>query len=311
MNKILYSKQSVLLAAIVVTTLHCTSEVQNSTAPPLLREEVVVQLNGTPISRNALNEYLSLGKGYAEDNLTENALARQFQEFIVQMILLQNALGESPLGNFLQHTKSSSTNPAERSVLSSKWGKVFLEIQNYLRAELDVASEIRLSDLFSYYSEHHNEFQVGDRRRVLEILVATRSQAETIRSQLESGDFRKFRAMAARHSIGQHENGELGIIEKGQLPIAFEELLFSLSTGEISSIFTSQLGHHIFCVEEHIPRHFQKFYEVQALIFNRLLAAEERKALSQFVESRIADTNIQIFDSKLETFWRERDANLG
>jgi len=312
MNKILYSKQSVLLTAIVVATLHCTSEVQNPTAsPPLLREEVIVQLNGTPISRNALNGYLALGKGYPENDLAENVPARQFQEFIVQMILLQNALGEGALENFLQHTESSTTNPTEQSVLSSKWEKVFLEIQRYLRAELDVASEIRLSDLFRYYSEHHSEFQVGDRRRVLEILATTRSQAEVIRSQLASGDFRKFRAMATTHSIGQHKNGELGVIEKGQLPIAFEELIFSLPTGEISSIFTSKFGHHIFCVEEYIPRHFQKFYEVQELIFNRLLAVEERKALHQFVESRIAHADLQIFDSKLEKFWRERDANLG
>ena len=312
MNKILYSKQRVLLAAIVGATLHCTSDVQDSTeVKNSLQEEVIVRLNGTPISRSALNEYLSLGKGYSEDGLAENALSRQFQEFIVQMILLQNALGNDALENFLQHTEFSSTNDAEKSILSSKWGNIFLKIQDYLRAELDVASEIRLSDLFRYYAEHHNEFQVGDRRRVLEILVDSRSQAEVIRSQLEPGDFRKFRTMAVQHSIGQHKNGELGIIKKGQLPIAFEKLLFSLSTGEVSSIFQSQFGHHIFCVEEHIPRHFQKFYEVQESIFTRLLAKEERKVLQQFVETMIADADLQILDSKLENFWRERDAKLG
>ena len=68
----------------------------------------------------------------------------------------------------------------------------------------------------------------------------------------------------------------------------------------ISSIFLSQFGHHIFCVEERISRHSQKFYEVQESIFNRLLAEEERKALHQFVETRITDADLQIFDSKLE-----------
>ena len=90
-----------------------------------------------------------------------------------------------------------------------------------------------------------------------------------------------------------------------QLPEDFEKTIFKLKPGEISPVFRSAEGYHIFMMEEWVPRHAQKFYEVQDALFEKLVADKERLALDQYVEQLFLAASVDIHDEDLDLEWRD------
>ena len=140
--------------------------------------------------------------------------------------------------------------------------------------------EVTSSDVREFYGSNGEQFRVGDSGRVLEILVDDRGRAREIRGMLEPGDVRQFQEVARLHSEGltAETGGVLGTFERGQLPGKFEKVILSLEPGEISDVFRSRHGYHIFMVEEWIPRHHKSLYHVQEGIFSTLIAQRERRS---------------------------------
>ena len=106
-----------------------------------------------------------------------------------------------------------------------------------------------------YYRRHSDEYKVDDEYHVLEILLEDRERAEEIRAQLNFGDVRTFKSMARSYSQGltAQAGGVLGTFRSGQLPENFEKVIFQLKAGEISTVFRSPEGYHIFMIEEWVP----------------------------------------------------------
>jgi hypothetical protein len=53
-------------------------------------------------------------------------------------------------------------------------------------------------------------------------------------------------------------------------------------------------------MEEWVPRHAQKFFEVQQQIFEELVAGKERAALEEFLNDLVRNASIEIYDPKLQ-----------
>ena len=285
---------------------------QRVAEPEPVREEqeLIARVNGLPVFRSDFEEYLAL----SDEDPDDEVVGSGFQHFLVQLILFQDAEREGYLmPEELARERTSEWEGISEadSDLAQEWNQRFLTVQSYIRSRLDQGSQISLNELQWYYVEHEEEFLINERLRVLEILVKRRSLADSLRDLLEPGDFRTFRELAEKHSVGTHDNGELGVFEPGQLPSVFEKAIFALKVGEISPVFSSQFGYHIFTLEERTPKHFQKFYEVQGQIFEILVAERERQAVEAFVQDRITEAEIEILDERLESFWRNRNAVLG
>ena len=152
-----------------------------------------------------------------------------------------------------------------------------------------------------YYRRHSDDYKVDDEYHVLEILLEDRERAEEIREQLNFGDVRTFNSMARRHSQGvtAQAGGDLGTFKRGQLPENFEKIIFQLKAGEISTIFHSPEGYHIFMMEEWIARHAQKFHEVQEAIFEKLVGEKESVALDDYVNQLFQSASIEVHDPTL------------
>ena len=285
---------------------------QRVSEPEPVREEpeLIARLNGLPVFRADFEEYLAL----SEEDSDHEVVGSHFQHFLVQLILFQDAAREGylmPEELARERTSEWEGVSESESDLAQEWNQRFLTVQSYIRSRLDQGSQISLNELQWYYVEHEEEFLINERLQVLEILVKRRWLADSLLDLLEPGDFRTFRELAEKHSVGTHDNGELGVFEPGQLPSVFEKAIFALKVGEISPVFSSQFGYHIFTLEERTPKHFQKFYEVQGQIFEILVAERERQAVEAFVQDRITEAEIEILDERLESFWRNRNAVLG
>lgn len=286
-------------------------------APPPPSKEVVAapdvaRVNGETISAEELAHFLeaeSLNASLPQER------AQGLRKLIRQKVLAQEARrnGFSSTSDEARASGWLGEDEGEQGEdFSLRQARAYLVVQEFLQDRLDADDEISLSDLLTYYEHNMESYQIDDQYRVLEILVQDREEAEQIRKQLKPGDFRGFRELAKSVSIGvgADSGGDLGLFQRGQLPPRFEDLIFSLKVGQISEVFQSELGHHIFTVEEIIPRHAQKFYEVMQDIFEHLVAEQERQGLDQLVNKIMDSASIEIFDPVLSRDWSKTDAQL-
>ena len=176
-----------------------------------------------------------------------------------------------------------------------------MKIQKFIKQEIRDQIEIGNQEMQRYYRRHSDDYKVDDEYHVLEILFEDRERAEEIREQLNFGDVRTFKSMARRYSQGltAQAGGDLGTFKSGQLPENFEQIIFQLKAGEISTIFHSPEGYHIFMMEEWIPRHAQKFHEVQEVIFEMLVGEKESVALDDYVNQLFQSASIEVLDRTL------------
>jgi parvulin-like peptidyl-prolyl isomerase len=147
-----------------------------------------------------------------------------------------------------------------------------------------------------------------DQAHVLEIMTEDRMEALRIRKELKDGDVRDFKDRARRHSVGvtASTGGDLGFFQRGDLPEDFEEAIFSLKPGQLSEPFESDYGFHVFLIEEWIPRHPQKFFEVRDQIFEMLVSEKERRATTRILDDMLGNATIEFYDPSLDFSLEER-----
>lgn len=272
--------------------------------PTQTESPTIAVINGRPLLQGRFESFLSLdpdGSGEEPSNFQRKA---RFREFLTEELLLQEATGERitveeeevelQLGRWFSDQQEVTPELRERV-------RTFLTIQKFIKQEIGSKIKLGNQEMYNYYRFHEDEFIVDDEAHVLEVMVDDRGTAEEIRDQLNFGDVRTFKTLARSYSKGltAPAGGDLGTFRRGQLPENFEKTIFQLKAGEISAVFRSPEGYHIFMMEEWIPRHAQKFHEVQETIFEKLVAEKERAALDEYVKQLFEAASIEVHDKTL------------
>ena len=292
------SQPALLLSAILCTSA-CKLAVEKTPSEPEM--STVASVNGRPISNQEFQDYL--GTSMSEEPESGTDLRGQFRDFLTRRILLDRAeekgitVADTELTEQIGDDQEGETsNPKAIPHL-----RAFLKIQKLLKKELGPEINVTFPEMRNYYEDNKEHFVVKDRVRLLEIRIWDRKEAEEIAARLTPNDVRRFEEMARLHSQGSTAawGGHLGSFERGDLPQEFEDVVFSLKAGGISRIVRSHQGYHIFMAEEKIPRHPQRFYEVQAGIFEKLVSEKEIVAMDAYVEELLDSSSIQIYDQAL------------
>ena len=88
--------------------------------------------------------------------------------------------------------------------------------------------------------------------RVSHILVETEEEAKEILKKINNGE--DFHAVAAKESIDTStsvKGGDLGYLVKGMIP-EFDDVIFSLKTGDVSDVVASDYGYHLIKIDERL-----------------------------------------------------------
>lgn len=299
----LHRKRSALTLCffLLVTAWACEKPVQ--VVEPKVR--IIALVDEEPVLESDFRNFLSLRENSLEAEPVVLERKALFREFLMEQLLLREAereninLDENEIYDQLNEWLSENQGVTPEIL---KRARVFLRIQKFVRSKISPQVIVNLQEGQKYYQDHKENFEVDDQAHVLEILVKDVKEAKEIRLQLKFGDVRSFNAIARNHSHGLTAGvgGDLGIFERGQLPEKFEKAIFSLKPGEIGPVFRSGEGYHIFMLEEWIPRHAQKFYEVQESIFRRLVVEKERYVLDQYVNQLFQSASVRVLDSELD-----------
>lgn len=101
------------------------------------------------------------------------------------------------------------------------------------------------------YDTFVSTFQPQEQVHARHILVATKEDAEAIKTELATG--KPFEILAMEKSTdpsAKQNGGDLGFFQRGQMVKPFEDAAFAMEPGQISDPIESQFGWHIIKVEE-------------------------------------------------------------
>ena len=176
-----------------------------------------------------------------------------------------------------------------------------LRIQKWIKTTLSPQVKVTPEEIQDYYQKNASEFLLPETVQVREIMVPDPALAGSLYRQLRRQPIEEFFQAVSRYSKAASavNNGDLGRFQKGELPEDFEKAIFRLRPGEISEPVKSDLGYHLFLMEERIRSHRQSFAEARDQIFGTILSQKE----SQAIRSRMADARKQL---KIEVFEQNR-----
>lgn len=280
---------------------------------PRAESRILAVINQRPVTENSFEAFIRWRMEKRREQMEEIERAELFEEFV-----LENLLGQAA------ESTGIDVSPEEVAAEADKWFareadadrleelKRFLKIQKLIHRKVGSTIMVKTREVQEHYTQHASEYLAGERVHLFEILVDSRQEADETRSGLRAGDTRSFEEAAKSVSRGltAESGGDLGQFERGQLPKEFERVVFDLKPGQISDVFRSGLGYHIFMVVEKVPQHYQKFFEVQEEIFDGLAARKEREALQAFMKQIVEGASIEIRDESLRAHWRRRYAEV-
>lgn len=110
-----------------------------------------------------------------------------------------------------------------------------------------IIEELNLTDkkLEAYY-EKHKETYTKDRAKASHILVEKEEEAKDLLKKIKAGeDFSELAKKYSKDPGSAAQGGNLGVFPKGMMVPEFEEVAFSLKSGEISQPVKTQFGYHI------------------------------------------------------------------
>lgn len=186
---------------------------------------------------------------------------------------------EYPAGTFDEALAKSGTTRAGLTRSTREQ----LTIEKLLAQEVLARVAVTEEQVRAYYEEHAAEFSEPEQVHALQIVVKGLDEAKRVQQQLWQG--KKFQDLARRYSLtpDARVGGDLGFFARGQMPPAFDEVVFKLSVGGTSEVVSTEYGFHLFRVLEKKPARKRELLEVRGEIEEKLLAGLRAEAQREFV----------------------------
>ena len=141
--------------------------------------------------------------------------------------------------------------------------------EKVIRNSFHSPEKIDEKEALQYYEDHRSSFQIDQKVRARQIVVADGEEAIQILKRLKKGE--TFEKVAKEKSLGPEkvEGGDLGYFSPGEKPAEFNHV-FSMEVGAVSEVIKSPYGYHIFKVEEKIEPRQVPFGEAKLGILQAL-----------------------------------------
>jgi parvulin-like peptidyl-prolyl isomerase len=155
-------------------------------------------------------------------------------------------------------------------------------------------------ELRAYYAAHEAEFNEPERVHAAQLVVKGLDEARKLQAQLRAG--KKFSDLARLYSLSADAKvgGDLGFFPRGQMPPAFDEVVFRLGVGQVSDVVSTEYGYHLFKVLDRKPARKKDFTEVRAQVEAKLLELKRAEAQEAFESELKAKATIWVNEATLQ-----------
>ncbi|WP_225412693.1 peptidylprolyl isomerase [Stigmatella hybrida] len=156
-------------------------------------------------------------------------------------------------------------------------------------------------ELRAYYAAHEAEFQEPEQVHAAQLVVKGLDEARRVQAQLKAG--KKFADLARLYSLSADAKvgGDLGFFPRGQMPPAFDEVVFNLRPGQVSDVVSTEYGYHLFRVLEFKPARKREFAEVRAQVEAREVKRKQAEAHEAFEKALLDKAKLSVNESTLQS----------
>lgn len=278
-------------------------------------DRVVAKVNSEIITLSSVQERVMFlhDRGANQDSSVEEMMQKALDSIIEEKLQLQEAkrlklevdeesilraiddikqknnITDEDMNNMLKHEKSTMEQYKIRIKDQIMMSKV---VSFQMRNRINIGEKaIKL-----YYATHQKDFYVPDQVHPRHILFIYDDKISDPQKQHKMQlaidvlkkilDGANFSEMAKKYSedVSASSGGDLGFLERGKMIPAFEEAVFKLKPGEVSTVVTTSYGLHIIKLEEFKPGRTKLYREVKDGIDQILFAEKKENAFKSWME---------------------------
>jgi len=156
------------------------------------------------------------------------------------------------------------------------------------------------ADIERYYEENKEQFKTDEQVRVAHIIKHVDWQTDEAtaleaikKAQNELKNGAAFELVVDKYTDCPDNGGDLGYIVKGQMVEEFEDVVFNLSTGQVSDIFRTRFGFHIAKIYDRKPGIISGLKEVKSQIEDELEEQMREEAINAFIDQLKSKAKIE------------------
>lgn len=204
--------------------------------------------------------------------------------------------GDYPTDNFSDALAQGQLSLAELRARESQRLLIEKLYTHHIYSRVAVTEE----ELRAYYAGHEAEFHEPEQVHAAQIVVKGLDEAKRVQAQLKSG--KKFADLARRYSLSADAKvgGDLGFFPRGQMPPAFDEVVFNMRPGQVSEVVSTDYGFHLFRVIEFKPARKRDFTEVRKVVEGRIVKLKQAEAQESFEKELQAKAKIWVNEPTLQ-----------
>ena len=291
--------------------------------PAEMLDKVAAVVNDEVITQSELDFilapiYQQFQKQYAgQDVMVKMNQVRQklLNEMIEDKLVYQEAkrlkvpVSEEEISEKVQQFKARFPTEDEFQALLTRQGLTVTKLRERYREQIsirklqdyEVRSKIIVTpkDIETFYRRHKKAFTQEESVKVRTITIkksqekepaqkqaadlAAKAKADDILQKLFAGE--SFEALAKQFSEDTKatEGGFLGWVRRGDLVDVVDNVIFSLKPGECSAVLETDVGYHIFKVEEIRAQKIQLLDEVRDAIHNEVYRRKSRRKFKEWM----------------------------
>jgi peptidyl-prolyl cis-trans isomerase C len=184
-----------------------------------------------------------------------------------------------------------------------------LAIDHFVKTKFTDTTAVSDSEAKKYYDDNPSYFQQPAQARVSHIMIKIDSKADQAkkdeaRKKIEQAlkrvkggeDFATVAKEVSEDTGSKNNGGDLNYLYKGQTGSkAFEDAAFSLKTGDISDIVTSDTGYHIIKVTDKKDAKKISYEEAKNNIISNLKSSKVNSAVAKYITALKNKSTIETF----------------
>jgi parvulin-like peptidyl-prolyl isomerase len=283
---------SVLVALSAALLMHCREKRQEVTTTP----GTIAAVGSRTITKDDFTRYLERNAGASLSQIAPPASSALLDQYIEETLLAEHAADAGITVSSAAVAEALRNDPSSTAVEKRD------EMQRS-RLLADVSSKIPQAtpeEIVDYYHRNQDEFRTGEQVRVRQILVHSEVDAAAVEKELAGGE--TFEAVSKKYSKAPNASrgGDIGFVERGQLPKVFEDVIFSLKPGQVSDVVKSDTNFfHLFKIDDVRPAGQIDLQTAKPLIEERLREEKLRVAVERLITETAGSKGVTIYSARL------------
>lgn len=179
--------------------------------------------------------------------------------------------------------------------------------RDHIFRELSVTDD----EIRRYFDEHRTEFIEPEQRRVAQIMLTSRAEADTVTKDLAAGaTFEDLAKKYSRDFATARTGGDLGWVAASSVPPAFKAV-WSLAAGSVGEPVQHENKWHIIKVLEVRPPRQLEWTEAADRVRERLLEVKKTAARKHWIEKLTEIATVKIDDAAIKRFVSQNEMDSG